>query len=467
MSTLLQDAYTDADGTLLDLHAMLVGPGWVNYNGVWEIQSNAAKCPPNITNAVSASDAGVADGTQTGDVITPLSVSYALGLAFRVQDKDNCWFVVIEADSGTPYLGLLKRVGGSNNSVGTTNLDITYTNATTPITVALSGNSISVSVPGKTPIATTDSFLATETRHGLFSFSNVPGSAGGYVAGSIDNFLFDGTGGGNQTATSGVATVAITGHAPTASGGGTGTATSGVATVAISCTSPSATGTGSVTVTPGVAVISITGSSPNVSSGTASASPGVATVSVLGISPAATGGGSVTVSPGVATVTVSGVDPDVFGNGSGAQLGIATVAISGIAPTVTGAGSVTSTPGIAAVSVTGVSPSVSSGQVSVTPGIASVTISGVSPTANASGSTPVSPGVALVNLITIAVTASGSGTASGLVGVATVSISGVSPGVNGGGGPVGGPVYGDLDFVPQITGTLDFIPVGGGDTNLM
>ena len=205
-----------------------------------------------------------------------------------------------------------------------------------------------------------------------------------------------------QTGTPGVATVTVSGVAPTASGSGTATATPDVATVTVSGVAPSATG-----------------------SGTGTATPAVATVTVSGIDATATATGTVTVTPGTATVTVSAVDVSATGGTAIGTPAAATVTVSGVDLTPTGQGTATATPAAATVTITGIAPSASgSGTVTVTPDAATVAVSAIGPSASGSGTTTATPASATVTVSGVAPSASGV-SVTVAPAVATVTVSGV------------------------------------------
>lgn len=132
---------------------------------------------------------------------------------------------------------------------------------------------------------------------------------------------------GSFTTTLGIATVTITGQAPTAPAVGNATATPGVGTVQVSGVAPTVSPSGAAPVTAGVGTVTVSGIAPE---GGLSASPAVATVTVSGIAPSAVNG----VNLQVATVSLQGASPTALGSGVGAATaGVGTVNPIVFAPT--------------------------------------------------------------------------------------------------------------------------------------
>lgn len=197
-ATLLQDTFTGTNGTNLTAHSMNVGSGWTAQDGTCTIQSNAATCTGGTPYASYVADATTGDGILTVDLVIPSASDIFQAAMFRAVDKDNLWFAgVNRSGSGVSTLVLYNRTSGTDNPVGTF-LDFsgTVTGTTQTLTITLSGTSIDVKCTdpghGDNTLATaTSSVRQTATKHGMISYDTAP-----YTAGSFDNFLFTGTGGG-------------------------------------------------------------------------------------------------------------------------------------------------------------------------------------------------------------------------------------------------------------------------------
>ena len=73
-TVLLQDSFTDGDGTSLDAHTMDVGAGWTERVGVWEILTNKAVVTSNAGDYYHATaGAGQADYEVECDFTLPLT----------------------------------------------------------------------------------------------------------------------------------------------------------------------------------------------------------------------------------------------------------------------------------------------------------------------------------------------------------------------------------------------------------
>jgi hypothetical protein len=201
MATLLQDTFTDSNGTDLEAHGMTVGGGWTTHaeggiiDPVWDIQSNRAH-PALATNFLEAeADAGQADVTLTLDLIVPNSTSYFGGATVRWTSDGNYWAVAIERDgSGTPYLAIYELASGTATlkAGGSGVVDVPgATNSTVTMTVTTSGNLISVSLNTAETTSYSSSLYNTATRFGLWGYNGL-----GYTGIPIDNFLVESSGGG-------------------------------------------------------------------------------------------------------------------------------------------------------------------------------------------------------------------------------------------------------------------------------
>lgn len=178
MSVIVQDTFTDTDGTGLASHTPdvdTVGAGWSVLSSTPVILSN--RLDPAEGQAMI--DSGIADGIVRADVYGRQNGG-AVGPAFRVQDASNMWFAVI-IFGATDNFYIFQRSGGSNtvraSTVVTVDLLTYYT-----IEVTLDGSSITATLDGGNEISFSSATLATETRHGYWN-----SSGGAY----IDNFIVD------------------------------------------------------------------------------------------------------------------------------------------------------------------------------------------------------------------------------------------------------------------------------------
>lgn len=103
VSTLLQDNFTDTNGTLLTSHTMDVGAGWTQdttATGAFTIQSNQAFPDVGSAQGVVYAEAGATDYTATMDLIIGPGFTNDFrvnsGFVFRYVDADHYWLVRIE-----------------------------------------------------------------------------------------------------------------------------------------------------------------------------------------------------------------------------------------------------------------------------------------------------------------------------------------------------------------------------------
>lgn len=139
------------------------GSDWTYPAGTWGIFSNIGYNAGADNPGVAALEASAADAT-VGATLTVFNMS--AGLAFRIGDVNNFWF--LRGHSGSGYQ-LWKRVAGSYTQIGS--------NVGTPangdvLEVTCSGNSITAKVNSSTTHNTTDSALAANTQHGIMSFTD-------------------------------------------------------------------------------------------------------------------------------------------------------------------------------------------------------------------------------------------------------------------------------------------------------
>src|SRR5262245_3649521 len=104
-ATLLQDAFTGADGTNLTAHAMDVGGGWTAVSGVAKLLGNRANADTVGADGKGTyqADAGRSDVTVQATV-NLAGASNECGLVFRYQDASNFWALSGYAGDGKLYL---------------------------------------------------------------------------------------------------------------------------------------------------------------------------------------------------------------------------------------------------------------------------------------------------------------------------------------------------------------------------
>lgn len=179
LSTYFEDTFT-GHGDELSAHTPDVdasGNGWTENGGDWELDTNTARCLEDDAEHIATCDVSVADCTveveakydqNTGDI--------ALGLIVRGDaDLGNHWKVRVNPTNDR--LEVVKCEFGEAESVEKyASLSTAFQDNTAyTIQAIMSGNDIEVHsiVGGDDDSCTeTDSFNATETRHGMLGFCN-------------------------------------------------------------------------------------------------------------------------------------------------------------------------------------------------------------------------------------------------------------------------------------------------------
>lgn len=145
---LLQDTFTDTNGTDLTAHTMDVGPGWTAGAGALTISTNRAT-------AVSLAsfywaDCGQVDYTLTVDLTTSASGTSQLSGIVRVTDANNLWMVDIDTSAGA--FQLFQRTAGTYTQRAGASVSLAN-NTTYALAVTTSGDTISATLDGGSGIS--------------------------------------------------------------------------------------------------------------------------------------------------------------------------------------------------------------------------------------------------------------------------------------------------------------------------
>lgn len=163
------DAFTRANDAA-NLSTAADGPtdlAWTALSGTWGITSNTAYC-----SAAHATKPNVAYvDTGTSDIVLEVAtatVITGMGLAFRIQDVDNYYFIRCDTAAGGS-IALFKRVAGVETSLGSTAAGMANGNR---IQVIVKGNKIAVNNGSSSSYFTfklnvADNTFPTGTKHGL------------------------------------------------------------------------------------------------------------------------------------------------------------------------------------------------------------------------------------------------------------------------------------------------------------
>ena len=169
MAIIIQDAFTDTNGTGLASHTIsptnTVGAAWTVPSGTVDIQSNRARATTVAGYGWGILDSSHADGTIS--VVVRREDTDELYLVFRYTDTSNWWGLAWNSADST--VRLYKVVGGSaSEPFGSTTKTFTI-NTDYTMQVVLSGNSISATIDGGSTLGGSDSFNASATRHGFIA----------------------------------------------------------------------------------------------------------------------------------------------------------------------------------------------------------------------------------------------------------------------------------------------------------
>lgn len=146
---------TDGAGTLDPI-------AWNPEAGTWGITSNAGYCPTNTVRGLATIDTGHAN-VDVSMKFPSSGGTDGYGFAFRISDTSNYWFIQGSA-GGT--ISLVKRVAGSNTTVGTS--ITTFTNNDV-IKVKAINNVITVYKNGTAVGRFIDSFNRSATKVGMWN----------------------------------------------------------------------------------------------------------------------------------------------------------------------------------------------------------------------------------------------------------------------------------------------------------
>jgi hypothetical protein len=168
MATVLQDDFSDANGTNISGKALDVGGNWTVLSGTWRVQGGLAEI--NETSGAFRkihADAGAADVTAQVDFAIPAGTG-AGGLILRSTDDINNWWVYASSFGDTIKLyeynagGLTERATAAHDFSAATTYEIK---------AELSGNNIEVFIDDVSKFSYgSASFQNTATRFGLISY---------------------------------------------------------------------------------------------------------------------------------------------------------------------------------------------------------------------------------------------------------------------------------------------------------
>lgn len=168
---LLEDHFTDVNGTALDAHVMDTGPGWTISTGTWQIQSNRANdvASSGLFHKVTA-DAGQANVDAQVDVTLPPAAGnyYSGGLIARFSDGNNYWLVYVEYSGSAPYV-FIDTVESGGDTVRSSGEVTASPGGTYTLRLVANGSTVNAYWDGDLICSYTSSFNNSATEFGLYS----------------------------------------------------------------------------------------------------------------------------------------------------------------------------------------------------------------------------------------------------------------------------------------------------------
>lgn len=255
----------------------------------------------------------------------------------------------------------------------------------------------------------------------------------------------------NKTATPSVASLTLTAFAASVIIGTT--LTPSVASLSLTTFAPTATVSNNISVTPSATSLSLTGQAPTVTAtDNKSATPSLATLSLSTFSPTIAVSDNKSAVPSTASLTLTGLAPTTLLNtnlipsvasltlsgqaptatvsdNKTATPSLATLSLSTFAPTVTATNNQFATPSTSSLTLTGQAPSTIIGT-RLTPSVASLSLTGIAPTAVASDNKAVTPSIGTLSLTTYAPTVVASDHKTATPTVASLTLTPFAPTVS-------------------------------------
>jgi hypothetical protein len=168
---LLQDTFTDVDGTQITSHTMDVGPGWsISGMGLqsagtadkYDIFDNRLRLKQDDTCIVS--EAGVSDGTIEVQWTPQVAVDDRNSIVFRYVDADNHWLFNLRG----PQDDIRLLITNGTSVLLKDSLSFSWVDGQTyNIKVVLAGNTKQCYIDDVLKFTNVESNYSTATKHGL------------------------------------------------------------------------------------------------------------------------------------------------------------------------------------------------------------------------------------------------------------------------------------------------------------
>jgi len=166
------------------------GPNWSVASGTWTAGGGQAQeAASDAVNHYVTQPVALADGTFGVVYTVPSTVKFAGGLVMRFQDANNLIWATIENDTtslATAYVGMVKRVGGVQTSLGSAALSVTL-GSSYQLTVVLSGTNATVYVNGVSMFTISTAPTGLGTNAGLITYQDVSYGQGTFRCYNVSN----------------------------------------------------------------------------------------------------------------------------------------------------------------------------------------------------------------------------------------------------------------------------------------
>lgn len=171
-TVIVQDTFTDTNGTSLDAHTPNTAPsgGWTERVGNWSINSNSTNLSGNSNNAHATIETGVADCTITCEADNNAgsgALGTETGIICRWSDTSNYWRVGVNAFDDT--IKIIERNAATNTQRASGSVSGGVTGGTLyTVQAVLAAASITATVDGANSINYASATLnQTATIHGI------------------------------------------------------------------------------------------------------------------------------------------------------------------------------------------------------------------------------------------------------------------------------------------------------------
>ena len=166
---IVSDEFTRANASSL-------GGNWTAVAGTWGIDTNQADLQSATANAHARYTGTTLKANLKLQVQLITATSMDAGLIFRWQDSSNYWVARVMDDSGVRYIRLFQNVAATLTRMmefRASGTSLNWTDGdTVELSVDLKNDLIEIAVKGCSILLREDTYLASETDHGIYSDSD-------------------------------------------------------------------------------------------------------------------------------------------------------------------------------------------------------------------------------------------------------------------------------------------------------